>query len=84
LLFVFPEEETMKKHWHMTNLTPCPFCHSPRQKLAASVEGLWAVVCDECGATGPSCYYKGEAVERWESMSPPKRIAVALGEDAGC
>lgn len=75
----------MKKQWHMSNLTPCPICNSSRHKLTASIEGLWVVVCEDCGATGPSCYYKGEAMERWESLSiPMKRTALAFGEDAGC
>ena len=40
----------------MTEIRPCPFCWAMFTALAPSEiqPNVWAVVCNECGAQGPS------------------------------
>ena len=44
------------------DLRPCPFCWALGNDLALSEisPGIWAVVCTECGAQGPSNHLKAD------------------------
>ena len=46
----------------MSDLRPCPFCWSFGSDLAPSEvsPGVWAIVCKECGAMGPTNHLNDE------------------------
>ena len=56
----------------MIDLRPCPFCWSfGRDLVPAEISpGVWAVVCNECGAQGPSNHLNED-----ESASEPNTTA---------
>lgn len=48
----------------MTDLRPCPFCWAfSRDVVPAEIQpGVWAIVCTECGAQGPSNHMDADEV----------------------
>ena len=50
-----------------TSLKPCPFCGSPDpQPIRETPSAYTIVVCQECGAQGPSAKTPEEAIEAWK------------------
>lgn len=51
---------------------PCPFCGGRRLRVIeqlnydATPSGIYAVVCDDCGAHGPGSKNEAGAREKWE------------------
>lgn len=48
-------------------LKPCPFCGESKAITTEETlaNGLWASLCDRCGACGPVCEDKLVAIQQW-------------------
>lgn len=60
----------------MTTPTPqeplgvCVFCKEDEAKLGRNKEwGVWRVRCGACGAKGPDCVTKIEAISSWNNVT---------------
>jgi uncharacterized Zn finger protein len=49
----------------MREIDPCPFCRSIETKLIEFERHQWSVVCDGCGAVGPTENIPVKAREAW-------------------
>lgn len=62
-------------------IEPCPFCGSHKTKArAVQKETRWlnSVVCDSCGATGPTCYNRTNAISKWNQRALSKVLDVEI------
>lgn len=53
-------------------LKPCPFCGSESVIDSEQVNGICYVYCNSCGAYGPDCNDKGDAVRLWNERNDHK------------
>lgn len=68
-------------------IEPCPFCNDPMLEFVQTPDGcargdkdaLW-VVCDHCGAMGPTGYSVDDAITKWNTRATqPQAPQEALG-----
>lgn len=52
----------------MTKIGICPFCQS-RDPILFGLRGIFAVICNDCRANGPTITSKREAIDRWNAVS---------------
>ena len=62
-------------------MNSCPFCNRQQPKKISEVKYCesvtgHSVVCQGCGALGPDCTTKREALQRWSIQ--PKRIPMKV------
>ena len=56
---------------------PCPFCGDPDPAIDEVEMGIWTLVCNGCGCTGPIEDYNGaqqsapRAIELWNARRAP-------------
>lgn len=61
---------------------PCPFCGNPDPGIDEVEVGVWAIVCEGCGCTGPIEHFDNarqpaeRAIQLWN-----KRAAVAPAQE---
>lgn len=59
-----------------TTIRPCPFCGDSDPAIDEVEMGVWAVVCNGCGCTGPIENYEAakqppeKAIELWNKRQP--------------
>lgn len=58
-------------------LLPCPFCGGNRLTMNDSGYDDWFLVCDDCGADGPTAVTRYNAKYLWNDRSAPREAPPA-------
>lgn len=62
----------MKTLWRESRIKRCPFCNGAREDVIYNGNDSYQVRCNICGACGPECYTKDNAVELWNQRTVTK------------